>query len=57
MDEQSVLDSTLPKEWSLLELPDPTLHTSEFEQIFGASDDENDDFPLSLKVWDILIAI
>lgn len=50
MDEQSVLDNTLPKEWSLLELPDPALHTSEFEQIFGASDEENDEFPLSLKV-------
>ena len=39
-----------PKEWSLLELPDPTLHMSEFEQVFGASDDENDEFPLSFKV-------
>ena len=52
MDEASdeQVDSTLPPEWALPELPKdltPSLSTAEFEEIFGGSDDEND-FPLSV---------
>ena len=44
------VDSTLPPEWTLPELPKvitPSLSTAEFEEIFGGSDEENN-FPLSV---------
>ena len=50
-DDQQV-DSTLPPEWTLPELPKvhtPSLSTAEFEEIFGGSDEE-DNFPLSMGV-------
>ena len=44
------VDSTLPPEWVLPELPHhltPSLSTAEFEEIFGGSDEEGN-FPLSV---------
>lgn len=49
-EQQDHVDSTLPPEWVLPELPQshtPSLSTAEFEEIFGGSDEE-ENFPLSL---------